>query len=85
MPTKKKPKKIQVEIVTAEFYDESGAGVRYELPAFTVESSELERRINSLTHEYLERSLAIKSSVSLADYALWIVRHSSYDPHEMEV
>jgi hypothetical protein len=83
MAKTKKPN-IVCEIVTAVFTDEEGSSVKYELPAFTVESSELENRINSLAHEYLERSLHLKSPVSLADYALWIVRHASYDPTEMK-
>ena len=54
-----------------------------ELPAFTVPRMDLMDRSASLTIEYLDRSAAAGSPVSLADLALYFVSKASLDPKEV--
>jgi hypothetical protein len=74
---------MQVETIQVTLVTDDGGCTSLEIPAFTVNSSALELRVQELLTEYIERSVATGNATSLGDFCLYLLAIAEDDPKEM--
>lgn len=72
------------ELVNVIVVDESGVPVIMEIPAYTVKSETLDERVKNILSTYLSLSEQMRNSVSLGDFALFLLAQAKNDPRRMD-